>query len=135
MSSIISLLPAGFLYARNLTAMGQRSETVPAQTELSHVGARSAADLASVDSLRRVFWLLHRLVYFGFASQEISPLLSKGHTHCSKKITPFLICLRCCGNCNVHTTYFCHLIVINLRKDKLFLKSHGIVPSTVETIR
>lgn len=135
MSSIISLLPAGFFYARNLTAMGQLSETMPAQTELSHVGARSAADLASVDSLRRVFWLLHRLVYFGFASQEISPLPFKGHTHCPKKVTPFFICLCCCGNCNVHTTYFGYLIVIDFRENELFLKSHGVVASAVETVR
>src|SRR5690554_1571889 len=81
-----SPLPAGFLYARNLTAMSQSPETMPAQAEFSHVGARPATNIASIDSPRGVFRLFMHLAKFGLARQGNSPLLSERHTQCFQQV-------------------------------------------------
>jgi hypothetical protein len=62
---MVSLLPAGFAYARDLSPMGQLPEAVPAQAELPHIAVGAAADLAPVDFLTLELRLLIRLVDLG----------------------------------------------------------------------
>ena len=78
-----------------------------------------------------LFRLLFMCDRSGGKKEEI---VHEGSTHEPEQLACFLVGLSGGGDGNVHTTQLLDLIVIDLREDDLFLKTHGVVASAVECI-
>src|SRR6516165_9670651 len=124
----ISLLPARFHDARNLSLERHAAETNAAHLELADIAAGAAADPAAVARANFELGLLPRLGDFCRACHLLcGSFFAQGKTEALEQFAPFVVVLRGGRQRNVHALDLVDARVVNLRKNQLVLQTQGVV--------